>query len=368
MYQYAQILCKGYKAADFLIATLDNWLKDNYVLGFSEELVHEVATLFQGQGWVQSAQTMQATLDKDLIQLIRAKDIKTLLDNISNPSLHNTNVTTRLIKTKVQECFDRVATTIYLNIKQCITTTATATSNVNVNRSAQFVGTNSLVKNLPKADDAIMNCNEQGPLIFSTSRSLNILSAILDSLKSVQSKVKPSGIDILDIASDVLEIIRNETQDSNLGVIPRCGQICPMCGCPCTKDIDHISSSEDDEIPHDTYHQPVRLCGRVYDESKKLVGKSCVQSTIDNVKLVLEDGTKIPYKQFNKAFPFTWVIPHVNQNLPLREYIFANFQVDLAIYYNKPKCSSIPRKYFHDINDIARQIDQLLMGSNVYYS
>ncbi|OQR80483.1 hypothetical protein THRCLA_12035 [Thraustotheca clavata] len=363
MWHYAQNLCKGHKAADLLILMLDTWLSENLPVAFNEELVNEVASLLKGQSWVQSAEVMQATLDKNLIDLIRADDIATMLYWIKRPLEHGEFTTTRLIQTKVQECFVRVATATYINIKQCIVVAATAASNVNVNRSAR--GTSALVENLPKVDDDIMNCDEQGPHIFSSNKSLSVLNAVLDSLDLYQSAIKPNEMLSANIALSVLKTIRNESRGANYGVIPRCGQPCPMCGCPCTKGIDHVSSSENDEIPHDTYHQPSGLSGTFWSISNELVGKNCVQCTIDDDTIKLNDDKKFPYKEFNKAFP-SWAVPTDQDRLPLREYIFAQYQDELADLYNKPKCPSIPHEYSHDIDDIARRIDRMLIKCNVY--
>ncbi|EQC39043.1 hypothetical protein SDRG_03995 [Saprolegnia diclina VS20] len=373
MKAFAENICKGHKAAGLLIVTLDGWLQHHLHEAFEEQLVSEVATSLKSQRWVQDAQAMQAFLDKDLLKRVRAGSTTRVLSAIQNPLAHGAEVKTELILAKVQECHDRMAEAIVDNVKESIVVAAAIAGKVNTRRSERFVheirlalqdrlklsGTSVLVENLPKADNDVMNCDEQGPGIFTSSSKPSVLNAVLQSIDTHKAQLRASTGVSTSMATKVLELICDESFGASSGVIPRCGKPCPHCSCPCTKALGH-SSFEDDKL-HDTYHQPAGLVGVSWSGSAILVAESCATSVVDDNTIHFSDGKVTPFKEFDTAFP-GWAVPTVTQRLPLREYVFAKYQDALVEQYGHFKCKDIPTSYNHDLDDLGRTIDRLCMG------
>ncbi|OQR81129.1 hypothetical protein ACHHYP_16720 [Achlya hypogyna] len=374
MRRFAESICEGHKAADLLAMTLGQWLKDNIPHAFEEEITSEVADLLKNQRWVQSAEAMQAFLDKDLLQRIGDGAIECVLDFIARPFDHSAFVMTNLIKAKVQECHGRVADAVVSTVKESIAVAAAAAGKADANRSECFVhelrlalqlrlklsGTSALVESLPKAIPQLLNCDEQGPSIFTSVHKLSVPAAVLQSLDQCKEYLRESTVLSASLASSILDLIRDEAFGVANGVAPRCGKPCPMCGCPCTKALGHVGSQDSDDVPHDTYHQPSGLIGISWNVTEKLAEPSCPTSVLKGTLISHTDGTTTPFREFDKAFP-GWAVPQPSQPLPLREYIFAKYQMELSQKYNKGKSTNIPQSYFHDLDDLTRQINRLTM-------
>ncbi|KDO24993.1 hypothetical protein SPRG_09723 [Saprolegnia parasitica CBS 223.65] len=374
MKAFAENICKGHVAADLLIATLDGWLEHHLHQAFEEQLVSEVAASLKSQRWVQDAEAMQAFLDKDILERIRAGATRSVLDAIRNPKAHGTEVMTKLILAKVQQCHARMGEAIVANVKESIVVAATLAGKAETRRSERFVheirlalqdrlklsGTSVLVENLPKGDNDLMNCDEQGPGIFTSSAKPSVLNAVLQSLETHSAKFRVSTDVSTSMATKVLELIRDESFGASSGVIPRCGKPCPHCRCPCTKALGHASVDDDDKL-HDTYHQPAGLVGVPWTRTGILVSESCTTSVVNDNNVVFSDGKSVPFKEFDTAFP-GWAVPAVTQRLPLREYVFATYQDALAEQYGHSKCQDIPSSYNHDLDDLGRTINRLCMG------
>ncbi|OQR90159.1 hypothetical protein THRCLA_09422 [Thraustotheca clavata] len=162
------------------------------------------------------------------------------------------------------------------------------------------------------------------------------------------------------LVEKVVEKIFHVSFGMNEGMLPRCGEPCPRCKCPCIKAFDHISGSDN---RHDTFHQPSGLVGCHWDKTLELSESSCVEDVLNNkLMIVYENGEdKIyPYKDFDKVFT-TWELPSIKQPLPLREYLFAHCQDYLAVKYELQISSSVPAKYYsHDLDEIDRQLNRIL--------
>jgi hypothetical protein len=61
------------------------------------------------------------------------------------------------------------------------------------------------------------------------------------------------------------------------------------------------------------------------------------------------------YRDFATVFP-GWNNPRINEELPLREYILATYNQDIAKRYHLKPCPNIPLKYFRDLVSIKEQL------------
>ncbi|ETW07101.1 hypothetical protein H310_01744 [Aphanomyces invadans] len=372
MKKFAQHLCSGHKAADLLIATLDDWIANHLSKAVAEEVVSSVASTLKHEPWVSDARSMQAYLDHSLLCEMKAKRIDNVLRWLQSPTDHSALVIQGLIQAKVKECFGTAADTIVTTMKTCVTTAATDAATFDRDRSKRFIvalrhslqkalkgsGRSVLVENLPNADDDVMNCDHHGPTIFTTSKDVNVLTSTMQSLERHKAALRPSNYTTAELADGILKMIRTEAYGASSGVVPRCGMPCPRCFCPCTKALGHKLSDDPNEALHDTYHQPKGIIGSYKVETGQLVAGTCPAAVEKDVYMVLEGGDR-SFREFDKVYP-GWAIPTKQEPLPLREYIFATYQAQLAEMHNKAKCVRIPREYYHDLDDITRKIQRLL--------
>ncbi|KDO26850.1 hypothetical protein SPRG_08141 [Saprolegnia parasitica CBS 223.65] len=316
---------------------------------------------------------MQAALDKDLLQLLRKREMDTVLKHINQPVEHAAGVTSRLVLAQVQECHFRVAKKLVRDVEESIVSASASARDTASKRSEAFVhalrlelqsrlkcsGTSALIESLPSVAGLVMNCDDQGPSVFSlrvhhVGRS--VPQSLVARLKALDDRLNPSTMWSSLITEKIIQVIRNEAYGAADGIMPRCGKPCPRCKCPCTKALGHVSST--DGALHDTYHQPEGLTGVNWHGTNELVALSCATNVIKNCSVLFPSG-KRSYKEFEAIYP-GWALPRVTKFLPLREYIFANCQPELVQKYNKLKCSNIPASYAHDLGEIEKQIERLL--------
>ncbi|EQC39654.1 hypothetical protein SDRG_03083 [Saprolegnia diclina VS20] len=375
MRQFAQDVCNGFQAADLLARTLQTWLKDQLPKAFEEELVSHVSVSLQSAPWVLDAEAMQAELDLALLQAIRRRDVKLILDRIDNPVTHTTEVMTRLIAVAVQQCFVQVSNNLVARVQSALEQAAGVAAEAKSQRGAAFLaelraalmsnlkrrGTSCLIESLPRPCSDVFNCNDQEPHLFDSADAI-VPRRLLQTLMTCKRLLRPSNQVSASIATSVRQHIQDESFGSANGVMPRCGKPCPMCKCPCTKALGHVSS---EDRSHDTHHQPQGLVGTYeYEPLHYLVVDSCPTSVEKDADIVFRDGTRHRYREFDKAFP-DWAIPRVTQPLPLREYIFAKYQKQLAIKFKRPASIDIPPSYRHDLRNLERQISYVARPAQI---
>ncbi|EQC28653.1 hypothetical protein SDRG_13530 [Saprolegnia diclina VS20] len=370
---FAQSVCDGQKAAQLLSTTLNEWLGLHLTKAFEEEVVSVVASALKDARWVRTADAMQAALDKDLLQLLRKREMDAVLNHIKLPVEHAAGVMSHLVLAQVQECHLRVAEKLVRDVEDSIVSASAVARDAATKRSKVFVhalrlklqsrlkcsGTSALIESLPSVAGLLMNCDDQGPSVFALRAhrdGLSVPQSLLARLKALDVHLGPSVLWSSSIAHKIVKAIHNEAYGAVDGIMPRCGKPCPRCFCPCTKALGHVSTTDD--ALHDTYHQPVGLTGISWNKTNELVESSCATSVVENNVFVFTSGRR-PYKEFETIYP-GWALPRVTKFLPLREYIFANCQTELVQKYNKLKCSNIPASYTHDIGDLEKHLDRLL--------
>jgi hypothetical protein len=61
------------------------------------------------------------------------------------------------------------------------------------------------------------------------------------------------------------------------------------------------------------------------------------------------------YKEFAKEFP-EWKDPKIKEESPLREYILATYNKELAAKYDVKPCPDVPASYFRVLSTIKEQL------------
>ena len=61
------------------------------------------------------------------------------------------------------------------------------------------------------------------------------------------------------------------------------------------------------------------------------------------------------YTEFAEVYP-GWKVPRINEEIPIRQYILATYNKDIAKKYKLKPCSKIPSAYFRDLLTIREQL------------
>ena len=153
---------------------------------------------------------------------------------------------------------------------------------------------------------------------------------------------------------------------------PRCQAACPQCGSLYIHPANHDTLT----VKHDTFHQPGGLNGMRWfcrpgtEKTIKvdtLCHETCTMHLASDRSFFLANGEEKCYRDFDKVYS-KWMLPKLMDRLPLREYIFANYQEDLAREYLLKKSIDIPPNYHHDLETIRRDIERAANLSQDKYS
>jgi hypothetical protein len=118
------------------------------------------------------------------------------------------------------------------------------------------------------------------------------------------------------------------------------------------------SANHDTKLrPHDAIHQPGGISGLAYRGSNNLVSTTCSQSYEKGRGFYLGHNYDVmyKYKDYAKVFP-GWKNPRIAEELPLREYILAVYNKDIARMHNTLPCTTIPSTYFRSLSTIKKQL------------
>ena len=66
---------------------------------------------------------------------------------------------------------------------------------------------------------------------------------------------------------------------------------------------------------------------------------------------------KYKFRDYAKVFR-GWKDPRINDELPLREYILATYNEEIAKKYNLKPADDIPASYFRDLSSIKEQLER----------
>jgi hypothetical protein len=97
--------------------------------------------------------------------------------------------------------------------------------------------------------------------------------------------------------------------------------------------------------PHDAVHQPKGVAGIHYVRTEELGHLTCSQSYEDDRTFQLDDSTvSFRYRDYANVFP-GWKDPRISEELPLRQYILATYNNEIAKKYNVKPSTKIPPSY-----------------------
>ncbi|CAK4104544.1 unnamed protein product [Aphanomyces euteiches] len=380
MRDYFDLLGSGCQGMDAFQEAISNWLRRGLQNAFVEELVKFVGDSVKDSRWVRDAKVLQALLDEDLIIKIRDNRIKNVLGHLRDPKSHTTTVLRKLLSKKIEDCAADRLEVFRKVIQEGINLAASSTSVASCDRAVEFRkrlieqlrtglqsgSTNRFLDSLPNLSGPAFHFDEQPNDVFVESDDNYVCKPMLDavseklaSLAKANERVNVYG----DVPEKVLEHIKLASYGIDHGVRPRCGEPCPLCKCPCTREYGH--DEKEPEVRHDTIHQPGGLTCQYLAKTTELFAPNCYAAA-DGYKFLYDDKW-YRYTDFDDVFP-GWSLPVQSEPLKLREYIFYNHQEQLVEIFNalRPaekqvkKCSKIPKSYNHSLEDIEKAIKRLL--------
>ena len=153
-----------------------------------------------------------------------------------------------------------------------------------------------------------------------------------------------------DLAPNVVAYMKTLNDPAAL---PRCDAYCPMCCSLCIEPANHDTTLR----PHDAVHQPAGLAGVRSRSHQELIHTTCSQTCEMDGEFYPDPSTDVlrKYWDFPEIYP-GWKVPRINEELPLRQYILATYNKDIAKKYKVKACAKIPSEYFRNLSTVREQL------------
>jgi hypothetical protein len=137
------------------------------------------------------------------------------------------------------------------------------------------------------------------------------------------------------------KVVQHMKKVNDKAALPRCDAFCRMCKSLCIEPANH----DTEDRPHDAVHQPGGVSGQSYMHTDELVHRTCHQSYEENGSFHLNNDSTVTYRYRDYANVFPgWKDPRINEELPLRKYILATYNKEIAKKYNEKLSTQIPPK------------------------
>lgn len=374
---------KGIVGVELLTSDLKLILVKNSSLGLQQKIVTFVVRNLHQEAWIIDSQMLMAHADLDLLELIDAGKTDEVIHKVTNSSKHYQEIVNRLIQQNITSCLqnqlDNYHSSLNLVFRDTVITTK-AYSNpvcdkheqdeakISQGRTKCFL--TRLIRNLQVYElpvmfaDAVRTLNYENyvycdgePVEIWEKMTKDLLETVLKEihLKLIEDESQTIIESILD------KMINNEKSEA---VKMRCSEPCPICKMPCKRDLGHTNSSDDSIRRHDCNHQPAGLGGIGWERPERpgylqLTYKSCSNHAADNNQFEKE-GKWYAFKTFANHFP--WLTPRLtNEALhEVRQYIFYNYQQQLAAHYGLLPCSDIPSTFNHQLPALKLSLTKII--------
>jgi hypothetical protein len=325
-------------------------------------MIQKAFNIIRDQRWLFDARLMHKHLDLHLLNLLDEQKVLEVLDCIRNPQILYANVLHRLISqnvTSVTMEWEDFA----ICLKQVIKKAALASTRVESGKAQNFVNQlrNEFLKgglqNELLASAFLINlsgeyedCENEENGEFQDVCTNKMLEALDNqeppkNQKEFARELSPKVVQYMKIRNDSV-------------ALPRCDAYCRLCSSLCIGAANHDTSL----TPHDAIHQPAGIAGVYYLDYSTLDSKTCSDSYQENWRFRLTDTSEWhDYSDYAKVFP-GWKVPRINEESPVREYIFATYNKEIAKFYGKKPCPDVPAKYFRDLSTIREQLKRDIAG------
>lgn len=324
---------------------------------FEKEMIQSTLKRVRNERWLYDARFMSKYMDLYLIELLEEDDIFKALDYIREPKGFYEDVLYRLIAEKVSNAEGEWQSFIG-HLTQAISNAALATLSVDRGKAQKFIeqlraeflkgylqseylASKFLIDYSGEYDD----CDNEEKEEFQKTCSSKMIQMLRDlkppkNLKEFANELSPKVVLFMRTSNDP-------------AALPRCDACCWLCKSLCMQSANH-----DTELrPHDAIHQPGGISGFCDRYTRELVSDTCNQSYEKDSRFYLDRNYDVSYKfkDFYKVFP-GWRNPRIDEEMPLREYIFAMYNKEISEMHNVYPCTRIPEKYFRDLFTIKKQL------------
>ena len=349
LHNYFELVSRGYKKTQLFARHMASVLKENLVEAFYQYIIRIM--LREGitnKRWIYEARFMHKHLDLYLIDLLERDEVGKVLDYIRKPQELYRNVLAKLIAKKVPENVGELWTQFLPHLKTAITTAANVAKQMKRGKAEKFVAqlkTEMLddhnIRSQWLAEKFSTNIGGEFKDCDDEEDDKFAEACIKELIGALQIQDSPTNQkNFIEVVTE--KVTKHLESENNLSTRPRCTVCCRLCKSLCIKPANH--DPENDK--HDAIHQPGGIAGFHYTKIDTLSETTCNQDFEQDGTFYLDGNYSVPYKfrNFDKVFP-GWENPRICQDLPLREYILANYNEVIASKYNLKPCTNIPPKY-----------------------
>jgi|688.fasta_scaffold346530_2 hypothetical protein len=323
------------------------------ITAFDEEVVTRTFKIICNERWLFDARNMHKHMDLHLIDLLEEKRIDQVLDYLRDPKRFYTIVLHRLIAVKIPNVEEEWIL-FKSQLKDAVKKAALATNGVDKGLAQTFANQlrNEFSEGRLQSDilssafsidctGEYEECDNEEKTKFQEDCEKELDQAIdsVGSLKCHEEFAKKLSPKVV----QYMKTLKNQT------VLPRCDSYCPCCFSLCIEAVNHNTADR----PHDSVHQPSGVVGVRDRHSKELCYTTCSQSYEEDAKIYFGDEDTVGKKY--KEFP-GWKDPRIKEDSPLREYILATYNKELAEKHRVKPCPNVPASYFRVLSTIKEQL------------
>nr|CAH0113459.1 unnamed protein product [Daphnia galeata] len=358
--KHFMMVSEGVAKTKLFASNMAATLEKNIKPAFEKEMVLKIFKGIRNERWLYDARFMQKHMDLFLIDLLEDKQLDKVLDHIRNPKEFYAEVLHRLIAKKIVNVDDEWQSFIN-HLTQSITHAAAV--KVERRRAQTFV--DQLRKEFLEGylqsetlgfafsidcSDEYEDCDNEDTKQFQNA-CVTELNQVLNKQMGKQASIQDEKKYAKELSPKVVRYMIITSNDK--AALPRCDECCCLCKSLCMEAANHDTK----EKPHDAIHQPGGVAGTRYHGSDKLSSKTCSQSYEQDRGFFLSGDETVPYKyrDFATVFP-GWKDPRINEELPLREYILATYNEEIAKKYKVKPADDIPASYFRHLSSIKQQL------------
>lgn len=332
---------------------------------FEKELVQKTFEAIRNERYLNDARIMQKHMDLHLINFLEEDKLNEALDNIWDPKKFYADVLHQLIAGKVPNV-DAEWQSFKTHIRQAIEKAVLAVE-VDRERAQTFV-------------DRLRKEFSEGYLQQSETLSSAFLidcsgeyedcdnggkKEFQDACKTKLNEVMEKKILCFDenkesYAKELCpKVVTYMINLNDQAALPRCDVSCRLCESLCIEPANHDIKQQ----PHDAIHQPGGVVGVCYTTTRKLDSQTCSQCFEQDQTFYLGEDSKVShkYRDYDKVFP-GWKNPRLKEELPVREYILANYNEEIAQKYKLKPADDIPETYFRDLSFFKEQLKREIDG------
>ena len=357
MQNYFKMVSQGVEKTKLFASTMANNLKNVLMEAFKKEMVQRTSNAIRNERWLHDARFMHKHMDLYLADLLVEEKISDVLDHIQRPHLLYKKVLNRLVARKVPDVKEEWKN-FKINLARIIEKAAQLSA-TEKNKCQTFVDAlrNEFLKETGLQSECLAkaflidcsgeydDCDVDEEEEFQEVCTRHLLQVLKNwkALKNPQMFAK-------DLSPAIVAYMKTL---NDLAALPRCNAYCPMCRSLCIEPANHDTTLR----PHDAIHQPGGFVGVRSESTLKLVHGTCSQFCEMDRQFYPDSTPTVlrKFRDFPQIFP-GWKVPRINEELPLRQYILATYNEDIAEKYGVKPCSTIPPEYFRDLSTIREQL------------